>query len=410
MWLQFIFLFFLILLSGLFSASEVALISLTPAKVKALVTKKIRFAKYIQKVKQHPNRLLVTILVGNNIVNIGASVYATVLFTALFGGQGIGIAMGAMTFLILIFGEITPKSFAYRHNVGFAQVLSPILYVLEYVLYPIIRPLEGLIHLLMKSKKGKNDQAQITEDELKAMLSIGEQEGAIEAQEKELIENVLEFNDIAVREVMTPRAEINALPAETTIREAAHFITEHPHSRIPIYKDDLDKIIGILSVKKIIEHTAHGELDKTMPEIELIPIIKVPVSRKINSLFREFQRKKSHMAVVVDEHNDLVGVVTIEDLLEEIVGEIIDEHDVEEELIKKIAPRTLLVKGKTPIFEINETLKMTFDAPDYKPLSYLILEHLSRFPKKGESFCLQKVKFTIEEMDSHKIELVKLEK
>lgn len=410
MYLQLLLLFFLILLSGLFSASEVAFISLTPAKVKALVSKKARFATYVQKLKAHPNRLLVTILVGNNVVNIGASVLATVLFTDLFGNSGIGIAMGVMTLFILVFGEITPKSFAYRHNEKFALLISPTFYALEFLLFPIVKPLEWLLHILMKPQTGKNKPPQITEEELKAMLTLGEKEGTIEAQEKELIENVLEFNDIAVREVMTPRTEISALPAETTIREAAHFITEHPHSRIPIYQDELDNIIGILSVKEIIEQTAHENLDSTLDKIELIHPIKVPSSRKINSLFREFQRKKSHMAVVIDEHGGTVGLVTLEDLLEEIVGEIIDEHDIEEELIKEINAKTFLVKGKTPLFEVNRALKMTFNAPDYKPISYLILEKLARFPETGETFTIQKIRFTIEEITNHKIELIKLEK
>lgn len=407
---KFSILFLLILLSAIFSGSETALVALTHAKIRAMIRKDKR-AKYVIKLKENPSKLLVTILLGNNLVNIGASVYAAVVFTQLWGSRGIGIAMGVMTFLVLVFGEITPKSFAQKYCLQFSLFVAHFLIVVEFILWPLIWLLEKLIKTLMKIFGIKEKIKSMTEEELKALVSIGAEEGAIEKHEKKLIENVLEFNDITVEEVMTPRARVEALPITTTLRHAGEYILEHIHTRIPVYKDSIDNIVGVITVKEILHHTHKEDLDNTLEQLEDLkkPYV-VPQTMRISVLLRELNNKRTHIAIVVDEHGGTAGVVTLEDLLEEIVGDIVDENDIEEEMLTKIDKNTIITNGKTPIYEINEFFGVKLDFPDFKPVSFLILEELHRFPKRGERIAVGGLFFTVTEMKKYKIEKVKVEK
>ncbi|MBI5754587.1 HlyC/CorC family transporter [Candidatus Peregrinibacteria bacterium] len=322
-----LFLALLLALSAIFSASEIAIVSITPSKVRELITKKKRGAKSVELLKKHPQKFLITILIGNNMVNTGAAVFATLLFTELFGSDGAGIAVGVMTFLILVFGEITPKSLAHRYSTPFSLFIARFILILEKILFPCIWLLEKLLQAFMKFTGSKGHAHIMTEDEIMAMVSLGEEAGALEKHEKELIENILEFNDIAVKEVMTPRRDIKALPLNTSMKKAARYVAEHMHSRFPVYKDHLDAIVGILGVKEILEGLSKSKDDIALSDIALLPVIRTSENKKIHHLFKDFQKKRAHMAVVVDEHDATVGVVTMEDLLEEIVGEIEDEYD-----------------------------------------------------------------------------------
>ncbi|MBI2463538.1 HlyC/CorC family transporter [Candidatus Peregrinibacteria bacterium] len=399
---------FLIFLSAFFSAAETALVAVSPSKVRELIAKKRRGALSLGNLKKHPQKFLITILVGSNVVNTLASVYATVIFTELFEDRGAGIAFGLVTFLTLVFGEIAPKTFAHKYHASFSLFIARFLLFLEIIFYPIIWFLERLVTFLMKIS-GDKKSFSMTEDELKAMISLGAEEGSLEKQEKELIENILEFNDIQVVEVMTPRVDIKALEADATVFEAAKYFREHHHSRIPVYKGDIDTIIGILSVKELLNQFAKKNLNATLESLELLPALDVPTTRKINQLFKDFQKKHIHMAIVIDEHGAVAGLATLEDLLEEIVGEIEDEYDVEEDLITKIDAKTFLIKGKTPIHDVFEAVGLEFEGvPDYKPFSFFILEKLKRFPTTGEKFSINGFQFVVTKMGRKKIELVEV--
>lgn len=322
-----LFLSILLVLSAIFSASEIAIVSITPSKVRELITKKRRGAKSVEFLKKHPQKFLITILIGNNLVNTGAAVFATVLFTELFGSDGAGIAVGVVTFLILVFGEITPKSIAHRYSTSFSLFIAPFIIVLEKIFLPFIWLLEKFLYSFMKLTGSKGHPNIMTEDEIKAMISLGAEEGALEKHEQEFIENILEFNDIQVKEVMTLRHDIKALPLDTSVGKAAKYVAKHMHSRFPVYKDNLDTIVGILGVKEILEALSKSMDHAELSAIHLLPVLRTPETRKIHHLFKDFQRKRVHMAVVTHENGSTAGVVTMENLLEEIVGEIEDEYD-----------------------------------------------------------------------------------
>lgn len=400
----------LILFSAFFSASETALTSISKGRVHALLKNKTKGAARLQKLKSNPGRLLATILIGNNFVNVAAASIATVLFTDLYGENGVGIAMGVMTALILIFGEITPKSISIRYSEKLSLLFAPIIILIQYILFPLIWIMEHMVKAQSRMMGNKPAEKSITEDELIALASIGAEEGSIQQQEKELIENVLEFNDIEVQEIMTPRTQIDCLEDTIRIREAAHFMNECGHTKIPVYRETIDNIVGIISVREIMEYVAEKQEDTILRDISLRKPYAIPTSKRINVLLKELQRKRQNMAIVIDDHGGTAGLVTIEDILEEIVGEIIDEHDQEEELIKILDQNTILVQGKTPLYRINEALNIELLMEDYKPVSSLIFKKLKRIPSQGEKFDLENLTFRIEKIVRNRIEQVRIEK
>ena len=358
--------------------------SVPPSKVKELYTKRKVGARTLKKLKEHPHRLLITILVGNNIVNIGASAYMAVILTAHFGSSSVGITTGVMTFLLLVFGEITPKSFAHTHAVGLSLLLAKPFLVLEYLLYPLILVFE-LVVKFVNWASGSKKNLTVSEDELVAMVRLGAEEGAIDKRERELIENVLEFNDITVKDVMIPRTDVQSLDEEATLADAAEMVEEYRHSRIPVYSGDQDHIVGILNIKDLFEYIQKYKKSKKLKRLKYDPILKVPFSKKINVLFREFQKRHLHMAVVIDEYGGTAGIVSMEDLLEELVGEISDEFDDEEEKdIEMIDNRTVVVSGDTPAGDVNDLFKYKVFNAEKDSMNALILKTLGRFPKTRE--------------------------
>ncbi len=406
---QLLILFGLIVLSALFSGSETALLSVPQSKVDELFNKKVKNSRLLKRLKKDPHRLLITVLIGNNIVNIGASAYAAIVFTDFFGSSGLGIATGIMTFFILIFGEITPKSFAHQHSVGYSLFVSKPIFALQILLFPIVFLLEKVVKIVNKIFGSKNSFT-VTEDELVAMLKIGAKEGAIEKHERELIENVFEFNDIIVEEVMTPRVSIEALDCEMNIGEAVDFAINHSHSRLPVYRDNLDNIIGVISIKDLLKCFDEYSPKKKLKTLSLQIPLEVPFSKKINNLFKEFQRKHLHIAIVIDEFGGTAGLVTMENLLEEIVGEIVDEFDIHELPIEVIDSRNVIAKGSTLVEDINDFFKIKFGKNERDTLNTLITEHLHRFPREGETITFPRVKVTVLNMNKNVIEEVKLTK
>jgi len=400
MYSQLLILAALVLLSGVFSGSETALVSVSKSKVDELVSKKVRNAKLLKKLKQDPHKLLITVLIGNNIVNIGASAYAAIVFTDIFGSSGVGIATGIMTFFILIFGEITPKSFAHQHAVGVSLFISKPIYVLQLVLFPLVWFFNHIVALVHKTVGGE-EGFTVTEGELVAMLNIGAKEGSIEKQEKEFIENVLEFNDIEVEEIMTPRVAIEALDSEMSIQEAVDFVIGHSHSRIPVYEETIDNIIGIITIKELLKHYDQHSPKKKLGNLKLTMPLTVPLSKKIDKLFREFQRKHIHMAIVIDEHGGTAGLVTLEDLLEEIVGEIVDEFDVHENPIEIVDSRTIVATGKTLVEDVNDFFRIKFGPKDHETINTMITEHLHRFPREGDIINFPRAKVVILKVKKH---------
>ncbi len=401
-----------LLLSAFFSASETAFVTLSYPQVRAMVKQKKPFAVTVEKLKKNPHTLLFTILVGSNLVNTFTSVYATLVFSKVFGSNALGIITGLLTLLFLIFSEIIPKSIASKYARSISLVFSPLLYIFYYLFYPAVIILDLMIKLLFKvTGKPKTNEGEISEEELRAMISITAEHGSIPKHEKELMHKVLEFDETPVEQVMTSRTDIEALEASITVEEAAKAYLNHFHSRIPVYKETIDNIIGILSVQELFE-SAYDDNKQKIPisELELIKPIFVPESQKVDTVFRSMQKKHMHMAIVVDEHGGVSGFVTLEDLLEEIVGEIIDEHDEEESEIKQLNKNTWLIEGATNIDDINQKLMIELKAPEHKNLSYFILNHLNRFPQKGELINIGQLQFEVESMKKRSIDKIKVTK
>lgn len=401
----------LILSSGTFSGAEIALTSLSPAKVKTLKEDHRFGAKAVYKLKQKPERLLITILIGNNLVNILATVVATLWGQRVFGDAAIGIVTGGLTLIVLIFGEIAPKTFAQKHAEGFARTLAIPLLWLTYLIFPVVWLLEKFIHTLMHAMKAKSPIKSMSEEEILAMVDIGTKEGVIEEHEQELIENVLEFTETTAEEVMTFKSDIESLNAESSIKEAANFFTTHSHSRIPVFKGNMDNVIGILTVHDILKiiHDESNNAEK-IKELKFTHPIVVPKTKSISKLFNEFQKRRQHIAIVVDERGHTVGLVTLEDILEEIVGDIVDEQDLEEDKIKKIGKSEWLASADATIEEVNELLNIELNYPEHHSISLLILEKLQGFPSLGQRIEYENLELQVKKMSKKKIEEVLITK
>jgi putative hemolysin len=320
-------LFVLLLLSGFFSGSETALIKVGKIKARSLLKRGVKGADTVEKLVNEPDALLTTVLIGNNIVNIAASALATSLATEYFGDFGVGIAIGVMTFLILTFGEIVPKTIAVHHAEKFSIIVSKPIEILIFVLRPITRILSVITNAIgtmlgLKIPQGK----LLSEEEVKTMLDIGEEEGAIEGDEKEMMNGVLKLDYITAKNVMTPKEAMVCLEAHQSVDTAIELIKSSGYSRIPVFEGNEDNIVGILYAKDLL---INGN-ENTISLKELMkPAYFVPETARVDDLLKEFRKGKFHIAIVVDKEGRTKGLVSLEDLLEEIVGSIYDEYDVE---------------------------------------------------------------------------------
>lgn len=406
---QFIILGVLVLLAAFFSGCETALMSLSKSKVDELCAQKARNSKFLKKLKDNPHKMLVTILIGSNIVTTAASAFAALVFTKIFDSAGLGIATGVMTFALLVFGEIVPKSFSHQNAAKASLFAARPIYYLQIIFFPLVWIFD-LIISLVKKISGSKQMNSVTEGEIVAMLKIGAEEGSIEKQERELIENVLEFNDIHVQEVMTPRVVIDFLDSDMTIQNAVEVAIRSTHSRFPVCDDDLDHITGIISVRQLLKYFDECSPKKKLKTLKLPPPIEVPLSKKINKLFREFQRKHQHMAIVIDEYGGTAGIVTMEDLLEEIVGDIVDEFDESESPVEIVDKNTIILSGSALIEDVNDFFKIRVGKNDRDTVNTFVQEKLNRFPREGEEVDLPRVKISILKMKKNLIDKVKIRK
>jgi len=396
-----------ILASAFFSGSEAALLSLSPAKVRALKKKKRKSAHYLEWLKAHPKKLIITILMGNNIVNILAPVLATVWATKYYGNSAIGLVTGILTLLLLVFGEILPKNIGQHYQERFSIIVSPPLYFLVRLLSPIVWLFEKLSNLFLSKR---SSDGMITEDEVLAMVALGAEGGAIEKEERKLIENVLEFTDTTAEEVMTPRVDMEVMDEDSTLREAVQFFITHSHSRIPVYHDDIDEIVGIITIKQALKASDEFDDNKLIKNLELKTPIFVPITKKIDDIFRDLQRQSLHMAIVVDEHGGTAGVITVEDILEEVFGEITDETDEEDHTMRKLSERSWIVPGVIDLHDLTERtgIMLEEDLEEGKTLSRYILEQTEKIPDRGETIDTPFANLVIERMNGRKIDRVRI--
>ena len=405
--------------SAFFSGSEVALFSLDKRKIKSQFGGHPLILNYVSSLLEQPRRLLVTILIGNTVVNVAVSIIA-VAFAIEFAPR-IGISeevaitfqIITLTLLILLFGELLPKVFASKKSVGFTKIVAIPLYWINVMIYPISETLTEIIRAASSKIHIHKLKTVLTTDELGELSDIGQEKGTLEEEEHEIIKSIVSFRNILASEIMTPRVDIKAIQSDASFDHVVSTINETGHSRFPLYNEDLDTIVGILSAKDILPFLKNGKPHKA---INLSAIVRkamfVPKTKKINNLLREFQSKKTHIAIVVDEYGGTAGLITLEDIIEEVVGEIWDEYDKEEDIIKKIDDDSYLVLGKTPIDEINEAIgsQVITEETDYETIGGLVFKRAGAIPKEGYSFKINNFKFTVKEIHRKRIKKVLIEK
>ncbi|HSQ93186.1 MAG TPA: hemolysin family protein [Methanoregula sp.] len=401
-----IFLFVLcIVLSAFFSSSEVALISMTRAKVRTLDNENRVGSHALMVLKESPEKLLITILIGNNIVNIGAAALATAIAIQMFGDVGVGIATGFVVVILLIFGEIGPKIYAARATDGFALTVAPVILLLSKVFTPLIWVIERVT-----PKFGISDTAEaVTEDEIKEWIDVGKEDGTIEQEEQDMLYSVLEFGDTTAREIMTPRVNTVMMEDTVSFEDAIRIFNETGFSRIPIYHDQIDNITGILNVKDVFSAMVSNRKDSTVREIMYDPMF-VPETKKIDDLLKELRVHRVQMAIVIDEYSSFVGIITVEDILEELVGDILDEFDKEEPGVQELAPGVHVVDGQMWVEEINETLDLALPTDEsYETIGGLVIDRLGHLPQHpGEKVEIDNGRLTLVVMQMHGRRIVKV--
>ena len=407
MW-QIIILIILLVLSGFFSMSETALMALSKIRIRHMVEEGVKGAKLVEKLIEDPNKLLGAILIGNNIVNILASSLATTLFVDMVGASGVGIATAVMTVLVLIFGEITPKSIAKQKSEEVSLKVSKPINIIVKILKPFIGIFSFISSLFIRLLGGdpKATEPFITEEELRTMVGVSEEEGVLEDVEKEMIFNVFDFADSQAKDVMVQRVDIVAVDTEATYEEVLEVIKTEQFSRIPVYNQTIDDIVGVLYVKDLIIAGQNKEGFKVSDYMRE-PYYTFEF-KKIKELFNEMKKSRNHLSVVLDEYGGTVGIVTIEDLIEEVFGDIEDEYDDYNKEIEVVKEDEYIVDGSAKLDDISELIGVNMESEEFDSVGGLIIGELGRFPDNKEEVTLNKIRFVVEEVDKNRIKKVRI--
>ncbi len=404
---QIIILIVLIFLSAFFSGIETALVSLNMVKVRALVKQKKRGSKALFRLKQDPHKMIITILIGNNLVNIGAASFATVVFTQLFGSSGVGIATGVMTFLILVFGEITPKTLASQNAEKVSLAVAKPVEVLSYALSPLVY-IFGLIAKLATKLFG-GDKEKLSEEELRTIVTMGRREGILSRESADMMHNVLKFEGTRATQIMTPRLEIEMLNAEDTLGKVIDFVAKSPYSRFPVYHKNKDNIIGIVDVDDILTYVKDNRMGVRVRRLKK-HVHLVPESEEIDDILEHFEGRHVPMAIVKNKNKKVVGLVTVEDILEEIVGDIFDKSERKKARVKRINRKLIRADAKASVEEINNLLHLGVRVRHFDTLAGYLERKLGRVPRKGEKIKLKKAIITVHKIRDHRIESFNIRK
>ncbi|MDC0193828.1 hemolysin family protein [Candidatus Nitrosopelagicus sp.] len=397
-------------LSGYFSGLEVALVSIRLSKIEQMVKDKVKGATSLHKLKSNPSRMMSSVNLGNNLASIAATALATDIALKLFGDDGLAIAIGIMTFLILIFGEITPKTYCNANAAKVAIKNSRILLIFGYAFFPIVWIFEIITKGMIKLTGSSDIPPGLTEDEIKEVVEQGYKDKAIEKQESELVHGALNFDDIVIRTVMTPRTKMFKLNSKMMLFEALPEINKSGFSRIPVFADNTDQIVGIVHVRDVLKKLEGNEKVISLEQIMREPVF-VSQEKRVSDLLKEMQGRRTHMAIVLDEFGGVEGCVTLEDLLEEIVGEIQDETDTEKPSFQRDGQNAIVTDGDIEIDVINEIFKS--DIPpgdDYSTLNGLLHEQLHDMPKEDDKIEIGSLRIIIEKVSKNKPEKIRIEK
>ena len=401
----------LIGLSGFFSGLEVALVGTSQATVERLLKEKKRGSKALYKLKSNPGWMMSAVNLGNNLVNVGSSALATVVAIKIFGDEGLGIAVGIMTFLIIIFGEVTPKTYCNANASKVALRASGILVFFSYVTYPVVWILEKITRLMIKITGSDYHPPALTEKEIKGIIDQGFKDEALEKTERDLVHSALNFDDTVIRTVMTPRTKMFVLPANMLIFDALPLINKSTHSRFPIYGETNDDIVGFIHVRDVLRELENENKMITLKEISREPVF-ASQEKMVSALLKEMKGRKTHMAIVIDEHGGVEGLVTLEDLIEEIVGEIEDETDIEKKTKFHVVDKdTIITSGDIEIDKINEIFKSEIpQGDDYSTLNGLLHHKLQDIPHEGDKIEIDHLKIVVEKVVKNVPVEVRIEK
>jgi putative hemolysin len=405
-WLHILGLFVLFICSAFFSSSETALMSMDRLRVKYLADKELPGAKGLEKLLSKPDDLLSAILVGNNLVNIMISVFATALLIDLFGQGGELMTILILTPLLLIFSEVCPKTYAatYPEKLSF-RVLHPIRFFM-WLLRPVTWIVSSISGLLTRFLRGEGQAPLISEDEIRSIIGFGEDAGVVAEDKRRMLHGIFDLSKIRVRDVMVPRTEVVGVSVDADFKDVAKLTAQARHSRFPVYDGDLDNVVGVIHSKDVLSY-----LDKpdqfSLRQLARPPYF-VPEAKPIETLMQAFRRKHLHLAIVVDEYGGVEGICTLEDIVEEIVGEIQDEYDEEEILIRPLSQNRYMVDGSAAIRYINRRFELSLSEEHVNTLAGFLLNSLGSIPEIGATCEVAGVRFTVCEVEDRRIELIEM--
>lgn len=398
----------LLCLSAFFSSAETALTTVNKMRMRSLSESGNKAASRVLKITENPGKMLSTILVGNNIVNISASSLMTTLTIALFGNAAVGVATGILTLLILVFGEITPKTLSTLYAEKIALAYSGVIYWLMVIMTPVIFLVNQLstgVLLLLRVDPNKKREA-ITEEELRTIVQVSHEEGVIESEEKKMINNVFDFGESVAHDIMVPRIDMVFVDVEATYEELMEIFRKERFTRMPVYEGSTDNVIGIINMKDLILY------DQDQP-FSIRDYLRQPhytyEYKKISELMMEMRKTLNNIAIVLDEYGATAGLITLEDMLEEIVGEIRDEYDADEEdEICMVSEDEYLVNGSTKLDDLNERLELQLESEDYDSIGGLVIGLLGHLPEAGEEVIYEHLRLVVDRVEKNRIDRVHL--
>ena len=397
----------LIALSSFFSSAETAMTTVNKIRIQSLAEQGNKRAVILEKIISNSPKMLSTVLIGNNIVNMSVSSLMTTLTIKILGNAYVGITTGILTLLILIFGEITPKNLATIHAEKLSLAYSRIIYGLMILLTPVVfivnKITEGVLVILHVNPDEKANA--MTEHELRTLVNVGEKDGVIENEEKQMIYNVFDLGDATAKDIMVPRVHVTFADVESTYDELIEIFREDKFTRLPVYKDSQNNIVGIINMKDLLLYDKNEEfaIDRFLRKPHF-----TYETKSISDLLVEMKDSTFNIAIVLDEYGDMAGLITLEDILEEIVGEIHDEYDEkEDELVQKISDREYIIEGSMHLDDVNDHLNTELDSEDYDSLGGFIIEHLDRLPVAGDEVITEEgIRLIVEKLDKNRIEKV----
>jgi CBS domain containing-hemolysin-like protein len=396
-----VFVAFLVVLGSILAVAEASLTRMTRVRALALVEEKRRNAVILERIEADPPRFLNAIYLTVMLCQNGSAILVAILAERSYGGLGVTVVSVVFTLLYFVLVEAMSKTFGVLHSDRAALMVAPLVWFLGRLLAAPTSALIGLANWLLPGK-GLKQGPFVSEADLRSMAEVGHEEGSIEREEKELIHSIFEFGDTIVREVMVPRPDVEAIESDKTLRDAQAAVLEHGYSRIPVYTDDLDEVVGVVYAKDVLKALHQGKSDMPLSDIARAPHF-VPESKKVADLLREMQQEKFHIALVTDEYGSVSGLITLEDLLEELVGEITDEYDVEEPELEQVAEGIYRVDGKLAIDEVNEVLDTELPDEEWDTVGGLMLGLMGSIPEEGEEVRFQNLRFKAEQVNGRRI-------